>query len=171
VIRSGAQRDLLVALHAHEVDVVLSNFPVRRDAETPWHSHLLAEQAVGLVGVPTWKRRKLRFPDDFDGVPVILPSLESSTRAAFDRMASAAGVRPRVLAEVDDMAMLRLLAREGEGLALVPPVVVRDEIKSGVLVETHRVPQIQETFYAITPSRRFPNPLVGELVNRMAGKG
>jgi DNA-binding transcriptional LysR family regulator len=52
-----------------------------------------------------------------------------------DRLLAAAGVRPRVLAEVDDMAMLRLLAREGEGLCLVPPVVVRDEIESGALVE------------------------------------
>ncbi|MBL9207977.1 MAG: LysR family transcriptional regulator [Opitutaceae bacterium] len=168
VIRSGAQRELLVALQAHEVDVVLSSSPARRDAETPWHSHLLAEQQVGLVGVPAWKKRRLRFPDDFRDVPVILPSLESNSRAAFDRMTAAAGVRPRILAEVDDMAMLRLLAREGEGLALVPPVVVRDEIEDGVLVETHRISQIRETFYAITPSRRFPNALVGELVARMS---
>ena len=169
VIRSGALRELLVALHAHEVDLVLSNQPARRDAERPWHSHLLAEQPVSLVGVPAWKKKKLRFPDDFRDVPVILPSMESNTRAAFDRLTAAAGARPRVMAEVDDMAMLRLLAREGEGLALVPPVVVRDEIESGVLVETHRIPQIRETFYAITPSRRFPNPLVAELVGAMAG--
>jgi LysR family transcriptional activator of nhaA len=168
VIRSGALRELLVALHAHEVDVVLSNSPARRDAETPWHSHLLAEQAVSLVGVAAWKKKRLKFPEGFGDVPVILPSLESNTRAAFDRITAAAGVRPRVLAEVDDMAMLRLLAREGEGLALVPPVVVRDEIEDGVLVETHRIPQIRETFYAITPSRRFPNPLTAELVGRMA---
>ena len=155
IIRSGAQSDLLVALHAHEVDLVLSNSPARRDTATPWHSHLLAEQAVSLVGVPAWKKKRLRFPADFRAVPVT----------------AAAGVRPRVLAEVDDMAMLRLLAREGEGLALVPPVVVRDEIESGVLVETHRIPQIREKFYAITPSRRFPNPLVGELVARMADLG
>ena len=171
IIRSGAQSDLLVALHAHEVDLVLSNSPARRDTATPWHSHLLAEQAVSLVGVPAWKKKRLRFPADFRAVPVILPSMESNTRAAFDRLTAAAGVRPRVLAEVDDMAMLRLLAREGEGLALVPPVVVRDEIESGVLVETHRIPQIREKFYAITPSRRFPNPLVGELVARMADLG
>jgi LysR family transcriptional activator of nhaA len=168
VIRSGAQRELLHALHAHEVDLVLSNSPARRDVEMPWHSHLLAEQAVGLVGVPAWKKKRLRFPQDFRDVPVILPSMESNTRAAFDRLTAAAGVRPRVMAEVDDMAMLRLLAREGEGLALVPPVVVRDEIEDGVLVETHRIAQIRETFYAITPSRRFPNPLVAELVKRMA---
>ncbi len=170
VVRSGALRDLLVALHAHEVDVVLSNSPARRDVETPWHSHLLAEQAVSLVGVAAWKKKRLKFPEGFGDVPVILPSMESNTRAAFDRITAAAGVRPRVLAEVDDMAMLRLLAREGEGLALVPPVVVRDEIEDGVLVETHRIPQIRETFYAITPSRRFPNPLTAELVGRMAKK-
>ncbi len=167
VIRSGAQRELLMALHAHEVDLVLSNSPARRDAEKPWHSHLLAEQEVGLVGVPAWKRKNLRFPDDFHDVPVILPSLESNSRAAFDRLTTAAGIRPRIMAEVDDMAMLRLLAREGEGLALVPPVVVRDEIEDGVLIQTHRLKEIRESFYAITPSRRFPNALVGELVARM----
>lgn len=170
VIRSGALRELLVALHTHEVDVVLSNQPARRDAERPWHSHLLADQPVSLVGVPAWEQKRLRFPEDFRDVPVILPSMESNTRAAFDRLTSAAGARPRVMAEVDDMAMLRLLAREGEGLALVPPVVVRDEIESGVLVETHRIPQIRETFYAVTPSRRFKNALVEDLVRRMAGR-
>ncbi len=171
VIRSGALRELLASLQAHEVDLVLSNQAVRRDAERPWHSHLLAEQAVSLVGTPAWKKRKLRFPDDFADVPMILPSMESNTRAGFDRLLAAAGVRPRVLAEVDDMAMLRLLAREGEGLCLVPPVVVRDEIESGALVETHRIANIRETFYAITPSRKFPNPLVAELVGRMGEAG
>ncbi len=170
VVRSGGLRDLLVMLHAHQVDLLLSNQPVRRDAETPWHSHLLEEQPVSLVGTAAWKKKRLRFPEDFRDVPVMLPSLESNTRAGFDRLLAAAGVRPCIMAEVDDMAMLRLLAREGDCLALVPPVVVRDEIERGELVETHRIPQLKETFYAITPSRRFPNPLVGELVQRMTSK-
>ncbi|MEY4489344.1 MAG: hypothetical protein RIQ79_1852 [Verrucomicrobiota bacterium] len=171
VVRSGGLRELMVSLHAHQVDLVLSNQAARRDAETPWHSHLLAELPVSLVGTMAWKKKRLKFPEDFADVPVILPSLESNTRAGFDRMLAAAGVRPRVIAEVDDMAMLRLMAREGEGFALVPPVVVRDEIERGELVETHRVPELRETFYAITPSRRFPNPLVGELVGRMVSSG
>lgn len=168
VIRSGAQRELLLALQSHEIDLVLSNSPARRDAETPWHSHLLAEQEVGMVGLPAWKKKRLRFPTDFQDVPVILPSLESNTRAAFDRLVASAGIRPRIIAEVDDMAMLRLLAREGEGLALVPPVVVQDEIKSKMLVQTHRIRDIRESFFAITPSRKFPNPLVEVLVANMA---
>jgi len=119
VVRTGGLRELMPTLHAHQVDLVLSNQSARRDAETPRHNHLLAEQPVSLVGRALWKKKRLRFPDDFAGVPVILPSLESNTRAGFDRMLAAAGVRARVIAEVDDMAMLRLLAREGEGLALV----------------------------------------------------
>lgn len=171
VVRSGSLAELVVSLQAHEVDVVLSNEAVRRDAERPWHSHRLADQAVALVGTPEWKRKRLKFPEGFDGVPLLLPSFESNTRAGFERLLAAAGVRPQVMAEVDDMAMLRLIAREEEGLALVPPVVVQDEIASGALVVTHRIPEIRESFYAVTPSRRFPNPLVGELIEAMKAKG
>jgi LysR family transcriptional activator of nhaA len=167
VLRSGSQSELLLAMQAHEVDMVLTNDAVHRDAQRPWHSHRLADQSVALVGKASWKEKKLRFPHDFHEVPIILPGHTNNTRSAFDRLISSANVRPHILAEVDDMAMLRLLAREGHGLALVPPVVVRDEMENGSLVITHQIPEIRETFYAITPSRRFPNPLVGELIAAM----
>ena len=167
VVRSGSLAELIISLQAHEVDLVLSNEAVRRHAERPWHSHLLAEQSVALVGAPEWKKKRLKFPSGFENVPVMLPSEESNARAGFERLMASAGVRPRVMAEVDDMAMLRLLAREGNCLTLVPPVVVRDEIASGTLVVTHRLPELSETFHAITPTRRFPNPLVGELIETM----
>ncbi|MCB0057166.1 MAG: hypothetical protein KDE45_09080, partial [Caldilineaceae bacterium] len=70
------------------------------------------------------------------------------------------GVRPRIVAEVDDMAMLRLVAREHPGLAVVPPIVVKDELDSGVLVEVAELPGLVETFFAITLARRFPNPVL-----------
>ena len=79
-------------------------------------------------------------------------------RPGFDMLLEEAGIRPQILAEVDDMAMLRLLARETGALTLVPPVVVRDELKSGVLVERHKLNQLQENFYAITMRRRFAHP-------------
>ena len=166
VVRSGSLAELIVSMQAHEVDLVLSNEPVRRDVERAWHSHLLADQAVALVGAPEWKEKR-----DFDGVPLVLPTFEGNTRTGFDRLLASANVRPLVLAEVDDMAMLRLLAREAVGLALVPPVVVKDEIASGALVVTHRIAEIRETFHAVTPTRRFPNPLIGELIEAMKAKG
>ena len=160
----GNLRELLSQLQAHTIDLVLSNMPVRRDADTGWHSHLLDEQAVSLVGKKKRGQRPFKFPDDLRDTPLILPTLESSIRSAFDLLLDKEGIRPLIAAEVDDMAMLRLMARESEGLTLVPPVVVKDELASGTLVERHRFPQIKETFYAITPSRKFPNLLVRDLL-------
>ena len=106
----------------------------------------------------------MRFPDDLADTPIILPSLDSDIRVAFDQILERAGVRPTIVAEVDDMAMLRLLARESGELTLVPPVVVRDELKNGILVERCKIPDLSESFYAITQSRRFANPLVREIL-------
>lgn len=164
ILRSGNLRDLLTQLRAHTLDVVLSNLPVRRDAETPWHSRLLDEQPVSLVGVPSRKHSRFSFPQDLHDAPLVLPSLDSNIRVGFDLLLEQYGIRPVIAAEVDDMAMLRLLAREGVGLALVPPVVVAGELQSRVLVECCRVPQIKESFYAITPTRKFPNPLLAGIL-------
>jgi LysR family transcriptional activator of nhaA len=166
IVRSGSLRELLAQLQAHTVDVVLSNLPVRKDAEINWHSHLLDQQPVSLVGKRIPGQSRFRFPDDLRTTPLLLPSLESSIRAAFDLLLERAAIRPVVVAEVDDMAMLRLLARNCPGVTLVPRVVVRDELRDKLLVERYRVPQIKESFYAITLSRRFPKEIVRELVER-----
>lgn len=164
VLSSGSLRELLARLKTQTLDLVLSNLPVKRDSETPWHSHLLEKEPVSLVGKKRGRLRKFRFPEDLAEVPLLLPSLDSSIRVAFDLEMERLGIIPVIGAEVDDMAMLRLLAREGAGLALVPPVVVTGELKRGQLVEHHRFTDIRESFYAVTPSRRFPNPLVAELL-------
>lgn len=166
VIRSGTLRELLVQLGAHGLDVVLSNMPLPRDAENRLHSLLLDREPVGLVGRRSRGQKPLRFPEDLRTTPVVLPSLQSEMRAAFDRLLEDAGIRPLILAEVDDMAMLRLLARESGALTLVPLVVVQDELRAGHLAERHRLPQVTENFYAITTSRRFPNPLLREMLDR-----
>jgi LysR family transcriptional activator of nhaA len=169
VVRSGSMRELLAQLDTLALDVVLSNQLPPADAETPRISRVLDEQPVSLVGKRTPRRKPFRFPEDLRDTPVLLPSLTSELRVAFDLVLAQAGIRPIIIAEVDDMAMLRLLARESPGVTLVPPVVVLDELKRGILVERCSLPQIRERFYAITRTRRFPNPLVRELLERSAG--
>jgi LysR family transcriptional activator of nhaA len=164
IVRTGALRELLTQLETHTLDLVLSNLPVRRDADTGWHSHLLDQQPVSLVGRPSRNSKPFHFPDDLRNIPLLLPSLDSNIRSAFDLLMEKAAIRPVIAAEVDDMAMLRLLARSHNGLSLVPPVVVQGELRNGTLIERYQIAQIKESFYAITPSRRFPNPLVRELI-------
>lgn len=164
VVRSGTLRDLLAQLDAHAIDVVLANSAAPRDARSSLRNHLIDQQPVSLVGRPLPRRTKFRFPEDLSVMPVLLPSLDSEIRSGFDRLLELAGVRANVLAEVDDMAMLRLLARERDAVTLVPPIVVRDELENGVLVEYCRIKDLHESFYAITQRRRFPNRLLSSLL-------
>ena len=164
VLQAGTEGELLARLQAHDLDLMLSNRPLRHDAGRPCRQHLLRVEPVSLVGPPGQPFSDLRFPADLDAMPVLLPGTDSEIRSAIDRVFERGDVQPSILAEVDDMAMLRLLARESHALAVVPPIVVRDEIAAGLLVEHYRIPEISERFYAITPRRRFPNPLLAELL-------
>jgi LysR family transcriptional activator of nhaA len=71
---------------------------------------------------------------------------------------------PRIAAEADDMAMLRLLARSDAGVAVIPPIVVQDELSVGLLYELFQLPDITEEFCAVTIARTFPNPLLAEVL-------
>ena len=165
ILRSGSPAELLRALESLSLDVVLTNQPPARDAATAFVSHRLAEQRVSLVGTPDRLRGGGGLADLLASQPVILPTPESSVRTGFDALADRLGLRPQIAAEVDDMAMMRLLARAGVGLAVLPPIVVKDELTSGLLAEADRLPGIAETFYAVTMARRFPNPLLRTLLD------
>lgn len=163
-VRSGRIGDLLQDLEAHALDVVLTNFVPSRDASIPWIAHKIAEQPVSIVGHKKRIRRKDTAATLLQREPVLLPAVETTIRTNFDAYVSRLGIRPVIAAEVDDMAMLRLLSREDIGIAIVPPIVVTDELASGLLVEGERIPDLTETFFAITLKRRFPNPVLKELI-------
>jgi LysR family transcriptional activator of nhaA len=164
IMRSGTMRDLLAQLAAHELDVVLSNLAVRQDAHSDMQSWRLSEQPVSLVAPPGVADLSFRFPESLAELPVLLPSQDSDIRPAFDQLLERAGIVPTILAEVDDMAMLRLMARDSEALTLVPAIVVKDELHAGSLVEVYQLPDLSEQFFAITQRRRFPNPLLAGLL-------
>lgn len=166
VLRSGAQVDLLRALEAMSLDVVLTNLVPARDASSRYLIHALSEQPVSLVGPPELAGRSL--PDLLGSEQLILPTPEAALRASFDALVTRLGVVPRIAAEADDMAMLRLLARAQAGVAVIPPIVVQDELASGALAELARLDGITEGFFAVTLQRRFPNPLVGEILDAFA---
>ncbi len=159
ILRSGSAGELLRALEALNLDIVLLNQAPSGDALTPFVTHRLAERAVSLVGTPDRLGHAASLADRLATQPIILPTMDTGVRTGFDSLADRLGVRPQIVAEVEDMAMMRLLAREDIGLAVLPPIVVKDEIAAGVLVEGDQLPGIVETFYAVTMSRRFPNPL------------
>ncbi len=164
VLRSGAQPDLMHGLDSLALDIVLTNLAPARDAASPYLVQALSEQPVSVVGFPRDVPARQSVAEVLSTEPLILPTPESGLRASFDNLTERLGITPLIAAEADDMATLRLLARAGAGLAVLPPIVVRDELQSGFLVERAKLDGLSERFLAVTLRRRFPNPLVAEVL-------
>jgi LysR family transcriptional activator of nhaA len=164
VVRSDGLKVLLEELDTLQLDVVLVNTLPTISNDVPWLTHLIAEQQVSVVGCPTRMHPEMDARELLAAEPLILPSTATSIRNNFDAWLAREGITPRIVAEVDDMAMIRLLTRADHGVAIVPPIVVRGELRSGRLVELEHFDDLRESFYAITLKRRFENPLVQELL-------
>lgn len=167
ILRSGSGAELYAALEALQLDLVLTNQAPESDALSPMIVHRVDEQPISLIGLPALCLPSMALAKRLSTVPLILPTKSSGLRTLFDALISRLDVRPQIAAEIDDMAMMRLMAREGVGLAVIPPIVVKDELQTGILKEADQLPGITETFYAVTIDRRFPNPLVRPLLERV----
>lgn len=154
-LESGLLEGLVARLVQHQLDVVLANETVPTDPQRPLHCRFLGSQSISLVGpARAWKSKRLRIPHDLHDKELALPGPRHALRVQFDALCASVGVTPRVRAEVDDMAMLRLIARDSGWLTVLPEVVVQDELRSGTLVAVGHSTELQERFYAITPPHR-----------------
>lgn len=161
VLSSGNSQTLLRSLEDLALDVVLLTDPPSRDIFPNLIAHRIAEQPVGLHGTA----RRLEhdtLAELLESEPVILPT-ESSIRTGFDSLVTRLGVSAKIAATVDDMAMIRLLARDDIGLAVAPSVVLADELAQGVLTTAPFELDVVESFYAVTAQRTFPHPFLGRL--------
>lgn len=168
ILRSGSTSELLGALEDLNLDIVLLNQAPMADSVTPFIAQHIYQQRVSLVGRPSYGKPGARLGDLLSEHPVILPTLESGVRSQFEALVARLGLTPQIAAEVDDMAMMRLLAREGAGLAVLPPIVVKGELEAGTLLEFDALPGITESFYAVTVKRRFPNALIEPILKSVS---
>lgn len=166
VLRSGNSTELLRSLETLGIDVVLTNRIPEPDTVADFMVHRLSDQGVGVIGTPSRIESARSLAGLLGGNPMIVPTAESPVRLGFNTLCSRLRVVPVIAAEVDDMAMMRLLAREDIGLAVIPPIVVRNELASGLLKEAGFDIGLTESFYAVTVRRKFPNPLLAGLLDR-----
>lgn len=161
-LRSGDSATLMDALTSLALDAVLTTDPPNSIGTRSFVTHRIAEQRVGLHAVPHRLRHKT-LTAVFDNEPFILPT-EGTIRSGFVSLCARVKREANIVAEVDDMAMVRLLAREGVGVAIAPSVVFADEIAAGTIVTAPFDLKMSETFYAVTIMRTFPHPALAQLL-------
>ena len=166
-LHSSNMPSLLNGLENYHYDVILTNHNVEIGLQKPlWHSELLSRQAIAIVA-PVKPPRRRSFPGSYRNARWVLPSKNSEIRSAFTVLCAKHQYHPTIKAETDDMAMLRLLARDSGAYSVLPEVVVRDEIAQGTLHVHQTLPDAFEHFYAVTLAQRAIPANVQALIDNL----
>lgn len=161
VCREDKPERLLAALSLHEVHVILSDAPAPPGSPVRVYSHLLGETGVAFYGVAALaEAHGADFPRGLDGAPMLLPTENTTLRRSLDEWFGRVGVRPRVVGEFEDSALLKAFA--GDGLGLFPAhIAIEAEVVR--LFQARRVgvaEGVVERFYALSSERRLKHPAV-----------
>jgi LysR family transcriptional activator of nhaA len=161
VCEEGSPQHLLTELTEHRLDVVLADVPVMPVVRGRAFNHLLGSCGVTLFGAASIAAQyRAGFPQSLDGAPFLMPIEESSLRQSLDQWFDSVGVRPRVVGEFKDSALMKTFGGAGVGL-FVAPGAIEAEVKAhyGVRV-VERIGSVRESFYAISVERRLKHPAV-----------
>lgn len=159
--REGRLPDLLGELALHRLDMVLSDRPMDTSVSVRAFNHLLIDCGIAVLAAPTLARRlRGRFPACLNDAPWLLHGEEAGVRRRLLRWFDAQGLRPRIVAEFDDTALLKAFAKEGVGL-FSAPALVADEICEGLgVTPVGRTEDVREQTFAISVERRLSHPAV-----------
>jgi LysR family transcriptional activator of nhaA len=152
---------LLANLALDTVDVVIADAPVPPDVSVRAYNHLLGESTVTLLAPPGLAPGLRRaFPAGLDGGRLLLPTAGCTLRRNLDAWFAASKLRPHIVAEAEDSALLKAFAADGMGALFVPTVIARTVVERYGLVEVSEIASVRERFYAISAERRLVHPAV-----------
>jgi LysR family transcriptional activator of nhaA len=161
VCRESTLERLVADLAVHDIDVVLSDAPVTPTLNVRVYSHALGSCPVYWMATPALAKTLRRgFPQSLDGVPVLLPTDDTAIRRALDQWLDRQNVRPLMLGEFEDYAMLREFARAGHGFAPVPSVLEAQFRREHGFVRIGIARGVKAEFYAISAERKIRHPAV-----------
>lgn len=166
VCHEGELPDLMADLMVHRLDIVLSDRPAPALPHLKVHSHALGQSEVGWFATPHWRDTCQRFPQDLSQVPILLPTTHSQLRVGLDAWLSAHDLRPTVVGEFEDSALLEAFA--GAGLGVFPAATaVATALQQRHGAELLGVCEgVYEAFYGLTAQRRVGHVLVQRLLQR-----
>ncbi len=161
ICHEGKDDSLLAELALHNLDVVLTDTPLRSSLSIKAYNHLLGECGVSFFGVESLaKTLKNNFPQSLDGAPILLPMPMSSLRGMLDQWFERLEIHPAITGEFDDNALLKVFGQAGEGVFTAPTVIEKEVEQQYQVQIIGRTNEIREKFYAISVERIIRHPAV-----------
>jgi len=171
VCREGKADDLLAQLAAYRLDVVLADEPATSSLNIKAYNHLLGECAVNFFAAPKLAAKlKRRFPASLNGAPALLPAANCALRRSLEDWFHASDIRPQLVAEFDDMALMTVAAMDGLGFMPMPRVVAKAAVARHGLYAIGEARQCRLQFYAISAERKLTHPAVVAITSQAQTK-
>jgi LysR family transcriptional activator of nhaA len=160
---AGLER-LVAELVLHELDVVLSDAPVAPSLNMRAYNHPLGECEVLWVGTPAVAKAHRRgFPKSLDGAPILLPTDDTAIRRGLDQWCAAQGIRPVVVGEFEDYALLHVFGRKGMGAFPVFRILEKELKRQYGLEHIGLAKGVKGRFYAISVEKKVRHPAVAAI--------
>lgn len=169
VCREGGFDALMLELGAHRLDLVIADRGLppgtHRLNALRGHTHLLGSSTLTVLGHPelcaAWDGP---FPQRLTGAPFLLPGLEAAVHSQLQAWFELHGLRPIVVGEFDDGALLNAFARAGTGFIAAPSVLAPAICAEYGLTPVGTIDAIVEQFHAVTVERRLDHPAVRRIL-------
>jgi LysR family transcriptional activator of nhaA len=161
------QQQLLTALAAHQIDLVLTDMPLPHGVRVKAYEHILGGSPVALYAAPQLAERLVGdFPRSLEGAPLLLPTPGTSLRRSLDRWFERRALRPQIVGEFADSALLKVFGRDGIGAFASPQVIADAVMAQHGVREVGVFSGISERYYAISVERRIKHPAVVAICER-----
>jgi LysR family transcriptional regulator, transcriptional activator of nhaA len=161
ICRENTPERLMADLALHELDVILTDAPAAPHVKVRAFNHLLGESDITFFGRPKLAAKYRRnFPTSLNGAPVLLPTENTTLRRSIDQWFEAVGVRPEIVGEFEDSALLMVFGLRGAGLFPAASIIATEVERQYQVRSVGRALDVRERLYAITVERRIKHPAV-----------
>jgi LysR family transcriptional activator of nhaA len=167
ICREGKVEDLLGQLAAHRLDLVLSDEPAPGSLPVKTFTHVLGDSGVTFCAAPSLAARLRRgFPRSLHEAPALLPTENTAFRRSLDQWFQSLALEPRVLAEFEDAALMKVMAADGRGFIALPSIVAKEARDRYHFQHVGITEECRAQFFAITAERRITHPAVLSITQR-----
>lgn len=164
---SGDQERLLRLLNDYKIDLILMSSALDERFSFQSYAHLLFASPVCVATRTDLKIKEKDIKKVFSQYPLYLPSVSLEIRGQIDAYFERHKIKPNIAGEIDDIALLRLLALSTDSLVLIPEIGVERDVSDKTIKVHHKFLDIKKSYYAITRQQKYPNPLSGLLIKSM----
>ncbi len=160
----GRGDELFRELLAHQIDLIICNYPPAVSEVGKVYSRSLAKVPVAVFGAPKFAGLRKGFPRSLEGQPFILPTAHSKLRHDLDHYFSVNKLRISPVAETQDTSVQKLLGIEGHGLVPLPEFAAKDLMSAKLLVRLGELPEVKEEFWLVAAARKIENPIAAKVM-------